>query len=123
MELHQIHSSTGKIKHSPSLEHVSQAILSAKLPAHLHASYSFHIGAATTAAAAAEIEDSTIQVLRGWKSSLYLLYIRLNPCHMTSLSSTFTQCSTCTSGSLSTANTPELHILIDFKNIFDVKWK
>ena len=75
------------------VEHVRQALLSANLPAHLYAGHSFRIGAATTAAAAG-IEDSTIQTLGRWKSSSYLLYIRLIlVIRMASLSSTLAQCS------------------------------
>ena len=74
------------------VEDVRKALLSANLPAHLYAGHSFCIGAATTAAAAG-IEDSTIQTLGRWKSSSYLLHIRLNPHHMASLSrSTLAQC-------------------------------
>ena len=74
------------------VDHVRQALLSANLPAHLYAGHSFRIGTATTAAVAG-IEDSTIQTLGRWKSSSYLLYIRLNPSHMASLSLTLAQCS------------------------------
>ena len=74
------------------VDHVRQALLSANFLAHLYAGHSFQIEAATTAAAAG-IKDSTIQTLGRWKSSSYLLYIRLNPSHMVSPSSTPAQCS------------------------------
>ena len=85
-----------------SCEDVRKALLSADLPAHLYAGCSFRIGAATTTATA-RIENSTIQTLGRWKSSSYLLYIRLNPCHMASLSrSTLAQCAIWCSDSPST---------------------
>ena len=85
-----------------SCEDVRKALLSANLPAHLYGGCSFCIGAATTAAATG-IENSTIQTLGRWKSSSYLLYIRLNPCHMASLSrSALAQCAIWCSDSPST---------------------
>ena len=61
------------------VDHVLRhALLAANVPAHLYTRHSFGIGAATTAASAG-IEDSTIHTLGQWKSSAYLLYIRLNP--------------------------------------------
>ena len=74
------------------VEHVRLALTSANLPAHLYAGHSFRIGAATTAATAG-VEDSTIQTLGRWQSSSYLLYVRLDPRHMASLSSTLAGCS------------------------------
>ena len=46
-----------------------------------YAGHSFQISAATTAASAG-IQDSTIQTLDRWQSSCYLLYVRLDPHHM-----------------------------------------
>ena len=69
------------------VSHVRLGLLRANLPADKYAGHSFRIGAATTAASAG-IEDSTIQTLGRWQSSSYLLYIRLDPRHMASLSST-----------------------------------
>ena len=63
---------------SKFVDHVRHALLAANVPAHLYTGHSFHIGASTTAASAG-IEDSTIQTLGHWRSSAYLLYIRLNP--------------------------------------------
>ena len=54
--------------------------LAANLPATDFAGHSFRIGAATTAATAG-LDDSTIQTLGRWKSSSYLLYVRLEPHH------------------------------------------
>ena len=69
------------------VEHVCRTVLAANIPAHLYTGHSFRIGAATTAASAG-IEDSTIQTLGHWKSSAYLLYIRLNPSHLENLYTT-----------------------------------
>ena len=74
------------------VEHVRSALMLANLPAHLYAGHSFRIGAATTAATAG-VEDSTIQTLGRWQSSSYLLYIRMDPRHMASLSSNLARCS------------------------------
>ena len=43
-----------------------------------YSGYSFHIGAASTAAANG-VEDSLIQTLGRWKSSAYLVYVRISP--------------------------------------------
>ena len=72
---------------SKFVEHVRQALLMANIPAHLYTGHSFRIGAATTAASAG-IQDSTIQTLGRWKSSAYLLYIRLSPSRLVDLSTT-----------------------------------
>ena len=63
---------------SKFVDHVRHALLAANVPAHLYTGHSFRIGVATIAASAG-IEDSTIQTLGRWKSSAYLLYIRLEP--------------------------------------------
>ena len=55
---------------------VRQALLQAGVDAKNYSGHSFRIGAATTAAAAG-IEDSMIQTLGRWKSSAYLLYVRI----------------------------------------------
>ena len=75
---------------SKFVDHVRQALSAANIPAHSYAGHSFRIGAATTAASAG-IEDSIIQTLGRWKSSAYLLYVRLNPSHLAKLSSTMAQ--------------------------------
>ena len=67
-------------------------LLRANLPANKYTGHSFQIGKASTAASAG-IKDSTIQTLGRWQSSSYLLYVRLYPRHMASLSSTLTKCS------------------------------
>lgn len=70
---------------------VRLALTQAKLPAEKFAGHSFRIGAATTAASAG-LEDSTIQTLGRWKSSSYLLYIRLEPRHLAAVSSALARC-------------------------------
>ena len=74
------------------VDHVRKGLIIANIPAHLYTGHSFRIGAATTAASVG-IEDSTIQTLGRWKSSAYLLYIKLNPSHLATLSSTMAKCS------------------------------
>ena len=70
---------------------VRTALTQAKLPAEKFAGHSFRIGAATTAASAG-LEDSTIQTLGRWKSSSYLLYIRLEPRRLAAVSSVLAKC-------------------------------
>ena len=73
------------------MEHVRSALRSTNLPVHLSAEHIFQIGAAMTAATAG-IEEHTIQTLDRWHSSSYLLYIRIDPCHIATLSSTLARC-------------------------------
>lgn len=70
---------------------VRSALTEAKLPAASYAGHSFRIGAATTAAAAG-VEDSVIQTLGRWKSSAYLLYVRMDPRRLASISNTLASC-------------------------------
>ena len=57
------------------VERIRGILNSIGLPQHQYAGHSFRIGAATTAAAAG-IEDSTIQTLGRWHSAAFLQYIR-----------------------------------------------
>lgn len=70
---------------------VRSALTEAKLPATSYAGHSFRIGAATTAAAAG-VEDSVIKTLGRWKSSAYLLYIRMDPRQLAAVSSSLANC-------------------------------
>ena len=73
------------------VEAVRQAMSAAHLPAQDYAGHSFRIGAATTAAMAG-VQDSTIQTLGRWKSASYLLYVRMDPRQLASLSSSLSSC-------------------------------
>ena len=64
---------------------VRGALRKANLPADQFAGHSFRIGAATTAATMG-LEDSLIQTLGRWKSTAYLLYIRLDPSKLAAIS-------------------------------------
>ena len=64
---------------------VRGALQKANLPADQFAGHSFRIGAATTAATMG-LEDSLIQTLGRWKSTAYLLYIRLDPSKLAAIS-------------------------------------
>ena len=63
-----------------------QLLTQAKFDCSLYAGHSFRIGAATTAAARV-VEDSLIQTLGRWKSSAYLVYVRLSVHSLAALSS------------------------------------
>ena len=66
---------------------VRGALARAGLDPTKYAGHSFRIGAATTAAAAG-IEDSLIQTLGRWKSSAYLLYVKVPRDRLAGLSTT-----------------------------------
>ena len=70
---------------------VRQALHSAGLPAKDYAGHSFRIGAATSAAAAG-VEDSTIQALGRWRSSAYLRYIRACPRQLANVARSLSSC-------------------------------
>ena len=72
------------------VEAVRQGLSAANLPAQQYAGHSFRIGAATTAAMMG-LQDSAIQILGRWKSDCYQLYIRSNPRHLASLSSSLSR--------------------------------
>ena len=73
------------------VKEVRAALTAAKLPAHKFAGHSFRRGAATTAAMAG-IQDSTIQTLGRWKSSAYLLYIKIHPKTSAQVSPVLSRC-------------------------------
>ena len=60
-------------------------LIQAGIDSSLYAGHSFRIGAASTAAAKG-VEDSLIQTLGRWKSSAYLLYVRLPPDNLAAIS-------------------------------------
>ena len=64
---------------------VRGALRKANLPASQFAGHSFRIGVATTAATMG-LEDSLIRTLGRWKSSAYLLYVRLDPSKLAAVS-------------------------------------
>lgn len=68
---------------------VRSALEQAHLPAKDFAGHSFRIGAATTAAG---LEDSTIQTLGRWKSTAYLLYVRIDPRRLAAVSQSLANC-------------------------------
>lgn len=61
-----------------------RALAAIGYPQEDYAGHSFRIGAATTAAAAAGLEDSTIQLLGRWNSAAFLSYIRTPASHAVS---------------------------------------
>ena len=73
------------------VEQVRSALTKARLPADKFAGHSFRIGAATTAAAAG-LEDSVIQTLGHWKSTAYLLYVRMDPHRLASVPRSLANC-------------------------------
>lgn len=68
------------------VERVRAALTVAGLNASQFAGHSFRSGAATTAAERG-IEDSLIKILGRWKSSAYLLYLKIPPERLAGLSS------------------------------------
>ena len=76
---------------SKFVEEVRIALAAAHLPAKDFAGHSFRIGAATTAASAG-LPDSTIQTLGRWKSSAYLLYVRMEPHKLAKVSLSMSHC-------------------------------
>jgi len=73
------------------IEATREALTVTGLPAKDYAGHSFRIGAATTAAAAG-LEDSTIQTLGRWKSSSYQRYIRTSPQQLAAVSPVLSRC-------------------------------
>ena len=73
------------------VEAVRAALRRANLPAEKFAGHSFRIGAATTAAVGG-LEDSLIQTLGRWKSSAYLVYIKLDPQQLAAVSKVLSGC-------------------------------
>ena len=73
------------------IDEVRLALETAKLPAKQFAGHSFRIGAATTAASAG-LPDSAIQTLGRWKSSAYLLYIRMESHKLARVSHVMSHC-------------------------------
>ena len=67
-----------------------RALSAATLPAKDFAGHSF-ICAATTAATAG-LEESTIQILRSWKSTSYQLYIRTSSQQLATVSAALSRC-------------------------------
>ena len=68
------------------MEAVRQALTAARLLAQDYAGHSFRI-VEETMAAMAILEGSTIQTLGQWKTASYQLYIRMDPYHLATLSS------------------------------------
>ena len=75
---------------SKFVDEVKLALETAKLPAKQFAGHSFRIG--TTTAASAGLPDSAIQTLGRWKSSTYLLYIRMESHKLARVSHVMLQC-------------------------------
>ena len=73
------------------VKEIRSALEEANLPAKNFAGHSFRIGAATTAAAVG-MEDSLIQTLGRWRSSAFLLYVRLDIRRLASVSNSLANC-------------------------------
>ena len=71
------------------VKHIRETLNSIGLQQDQYAGHSFRIGAATTAAAAG-VQDSTIQTLGRWHSAAFLQYIRTPKEHQAALSSVLT---------------------------------
>ena len=67
------------------VKEVRKVLKKASLPAEQFAGHSFRIGAATTAATVG-VEDSLIQTLGRWKSTAYLVYVKLDPSKLAAVS-------------------------------------
>ena len=58
------------------VKHLRDSLTNAGIDASIFSGHSFHIGEASTAVALG-VEDSLIKTLSQWKSSAYLLYVRI----------------------------------------------
>ena len=67
------------------VDRIKETLTKAGIDRSSYAGHSFRIGAATSAAAA-RVEDSMIQMLGRWKSSAYLVYVRVPREHLAAIS-------------------------------------
>ena len=73
------------------VKEVRRVLKKANLPTDQFAGHSFRVGAATTAATMG-VEDSLIQTLGRWRSSAYLVYVRLDPSKLAAVSGILATC-------------------------------